>query len=181
HLIMVLTSSAKLIKDDPVVRTDVDEAAPMDHFLWQAGVAVVFSIDILDAVQHNLLGHARVGFSLPGECVARFGLAGAIDDNRVVRASRSKEVSPVARAIVNRSSRVDEQLAAAAKQCERQRAGMAVTAGHHAEPAAVEEQVTVFRAATRALKDVTGICIVAAQLRRTFGLESIEDRPGCIA
>ena len=79
----------------------------------------------------------------PTEGPSLLGLVPAVDGDGIMRARGAEIAAPGRSAVVNKGSRVHEQFPAPAKQAHREGIGVSVRAGKHAEPAAVEDQMTV--------------------------------------
>src|SRR5919204_2280402 len=85
---------------------------------------------------HQVRSVSRRPPKLPG----RLGLLEAIEQDRAVGARAAKVVSPPPRAVVDVGAAIDDEWPAVSVELEAEAAGMAVTAGEHAQIARIEER-----------------------------------------
>src|SRR5262245_4848941 len=129
----------QFIQNDPVFRPDEHQSPAMCE-----SSEVDSTIDEIDVGKSNVLPDARRCIRLPAKCCSRLGLAATVNHHCIVRSRRTEEITPCGRAVVNRSSGIDQEFVAAGEERKRQRVGMSVTAAARTHAAAVKDDVSIF-------------------------------------
>ena len=139
----MFAGSAEIIHDDPRFRRNMQDAPAMCHSLRHPAIPTVFPLDIIEPGQGELLRRLSGEFGFPVKGPTLFGLIPAVDADGVMRPRGTEVAAPLRSAVVNERSRIYEEFPAPAEQSDRQGIRVSVGAGEDAEPAAVEDQMTV--------------------------------------